>query len=198
MEKPNLPAARQFADEVRALYAQGLQEDALWQRIKDAMRPFLADPGLKASTQNWPATIEGSPTIKNLFFYEDPDYGFTFQATVRKPNLITSVHDHGEVWTLYGLIDGHETMYRYERTDNGDKDTGPATLKLLGTDKLGPGDVDAVPPGKIHQEHAGPTRSYAFIVRGQRSGTFKQHWYEPESGKVTVNDGPTLIPFALD
>ena len=58
MEKPNLPAARHFADEVCALYAQGLQEDALWQRIKDAMRPFLADPGLKASTRNWPATIE--------------------------------------------------------------------------------------------------------------------------------------------
>ena len=40
MEKPNLPAARHFADEVRALYAQGLQDDALWQRIKDAMRPI--------------------------------------------------------------------------------------------------------------------------------------------------------------
>lgn len=198
MEKLGLPAARRFADDVRALYAQGLHEDTLWQRIKEAMRPFLADPGLKASTRNWPATIEGSPTIKNLFFYEDPDYGFTFQATVRKPNLITSVHDHGEVWTLYGLIEGHETMYRYQRTDGGDKDTGPATLKLLGTDRLGPGDIDVVPPGKIHQEHAGPMQSYAFIVRGRRSGTFKQHQYEPDSGKVIVTDGPTLIPFALN
>ena len=116
---------------------------------------------------------------------------------MRKLNLITSVHDHGEVWTLYELIDGHETMYRYghRRRRQGH---GPADLKLLGTDKLGPGDVDAVPPGKIHQEHAGPTQSYAFIVCGQRSGTFKQHWYGPESGKVTVNDGPTLIPFVLD
>lgn len=52
--------------------------------------------GSQGETRNWPATIEGSPTVKNLFFYEDPDYGFTFQATVRKLNLITSVHDHGE------------------------------------------------------------------------------------------------------
>lgn len=51
MEKPGLPAARQFADEVRALYAQGLHEETLWQRIKEAMRPLLADPGLKASTR---------------------------------------------------------------------------------------------------------------------------------------------------
>ena len=71
-------------------------------------------------------------------------------------------------------------------------------MKLLGSDKLGPGDVDVVPPGRIHQEHAGPMQSYAFIVRGRRSGTFKQHSYEPDSGKVIVTDGPTLIPFALN
>jgi predicted metal-dependent enzyme (double-stranded beta helix superfamily) len=196
MDKPHLPAAQRFIDEVRAVYAEKPDEASLWQRISDAMKPFLADPELKTSTRKWPLTIDGS-TVKNLFFYEDPDYGFTFQATVRKPDLITSVHDHGDVWTLYGLIEGEETMYRYERTDGGGKDTGPATLELVATDRLGPGDIDVVPPGKIHQEHAGPVPSYAFIVRGQRSGTFKQHWYEPESGNVIVTDGPTLIPFAL-
>ena len=42
------------------------------------------------------------------------------------------VHDHGDVWTLYGLIEGHETMYRYARTDGGPADEGPATLEFLG------------------------------------------------------------------
>lgn len=198
MNKPGLPAARRFVDDVRALYAQDLEETELWRRIREAMKPLLADPGLKASAKNWPATIEGAPTIKNLFFYEDPDYGFTFQATVRRPNLVTNVHDHGDVWTLYGLIEGHETMYRYERTDGGDRDIGPATLRLVARDPLGPGDIDSVPPGHIHQEHAGPTQSIAFIVRAQRSGTFKQHWYEPDTGNVIVTDGPALIPFALN
>ena len=46
-------------------------------------------------------------------------YSFVFNATVRKPNVVTNVHDHGNVWTLYGLIEGRETMYRYERTDGG-------------------------------------------------------------------------------
>ena len=38
MEKPTLPAARQLADDVRALYAQGLEETELWQEIASAMR----------------------------------------------------------------------------------------------------------------------------------------------------------------
>ena len=200
MQRPMLAAAETFVAALRRLYEDGVPELERWERCRELLKELITDPEIKAHAQAWPVTGFNPKTdkVSNLLFYEDPDYGFTFQATVRKPNLITSVHDHGEVWTLYGLIEGHETMYRYERIDGGNKDTGPATLKLLGTDKLGPGDVDVVPPGKIHQEHAGPMQSYAFIVRGQRSGTFKQHWYELDSGKVIVTDGPTLIPFALN
>lgn len=103
MEKPTLPAARLFADEIGALYAKGLEETALWQQIASAMRKLLADPTLKQRAQSWPMTVEGAPTVRNLLFYEDPDYGFVFNATVRKPNVISNVHDHGDVWTLYGL-----------------------------------------------------------------------------------------------
>jgi hypothetical protein len=47
MEKPTLPAARQLADDIRALYAQGLDEKELWHAIASAMRKLLADPALK-------------------------------------------------------------------------------------------------------------------------------------------------------
>ena len=117
MEKPTLPAARQLADDIRALYAKGLEENELWRQIEVAMRKLLADPALKERAQAWPATVESAPTVRNLLFYEDPDYGFVFNATVRKPHVITNVHDHGNVWTLYGMIEGRETMYRYERKD---------------------------------------------------------------------------------
>jgi predicted metal-dependent enzyme (double-stranded beta helix superfamily) len=197
MAKPSLPAAKTFIDRIRALYAEGLAGAALWAQIEQAMRPLLADAGLKARAQDWPATIEGSPTVKNLLFYEDPDYGFAFNATVRQPNLVTNIHDHGNVWTLYGLIEGRETMYRYERTDGGPADTGPATLAMVGRSEIGPGDIDVVPPGKIHQEHAGPVRSIAFIVRAKRPGTFPQHNYDLTSGKVSMNNGPVQIPFEL-
>lgn len=135
--------------------------------------------------------------MRNLLFYEDPDYGFVFNATVRQPHVITNVHDHGDVWTLYGLIEGHETMLRYERTDGGAKDQGPATLRFLGRTSIGAGDVDIVPPGGIHQEHAGPERSISFIIRARRPGTFQQRYYDPDTGAVTVNYGPQQMPMAL-
>jgi predicted metal-dependent enzyme (double-stranded beta helix superfamily) len=197
MATPGLPAAKRLIDQMRALYAEGLEGAELWARIEQAMRPLLADPALKTHARNWPATIEASPTVKNLLFYEDPDYGFAFNATVRQPNLITNVHDHGNVWTLYGLIEGRETMYRYERTDGGPPDSGPATLERVGCNEIGPGDIDVVPPGKIHQEHAGPVRSIAFIVRARRPGTFPQHYYDPETGAVAVTNGPVQIPYDL-
>lgn len=197
MKTPALPAARRFLDQVRTLYAEDLDEAALWSRIEDAMRPLLADPDLKARAGDWPQTVESAPAVGNLLFYEDPDYGFVFNATVRKPHVVTSVHDHGDVWTLYGLIEGHETMYRYRRTDDGPADSGPATLESLGRRTIGPGDIDAVPPGAIHQEHAGPTQSVAFIVRAKRPGTFPQHQYDPETGAVEVTNGPVQIPHEL-
>ena len=197
MKAPTLRAARQFLDEVRALYAQDLEATALWSRIQDAMGALLADPGLKASTSDWPSTVESAPTVGNLLFYEDPDYGFVFNATVRQPHVVSIVHDHGAVWTLYGLIKGQETMYRYERTDGGPSDRGPATLELVGRTDIGPGDIDAVSPGSIHQEHAGSEQSVAFIVRAKRPGTFPQHHYDPDTGDVKINHGPRLIPHEL-
>ena len=188
--KPTLPAASRLVDEIRALFAEGLPEAQLWSRIEQAMRRLLADPALKERAQGWPATVESAPTVRNLLFYEDPDYGFVFNATVRQPNVVTSVHDHGAVWTLYGLIEGRETMYRYERTDGGPPDSGPATLEMVGRHSIGPGDIDIVAPGKIHQEHAGPERSISFIVRARRPGTFPQHNYDPATGAVTVTHGP--------
>jgi predicted metal-dependent enzyme (double-stranded beta helix superfamily) len=108
MTMPTLPAAARFVSEVRAIYAAEVDESRRWSRICDAMRSLLVDPGLKASVKTWPTTVEGQPTVGNLLFYKDPDYGFVLNATVRKPNLVTTVHDHGDVWTLYGLIEGHE------------------------------------------------------------------------------------------
>ena len=197
MNKPLLPSGRKFVDEVRKLYSQNLDEKFMWTKIKENMIPLLRDPELKESSQNWPLTVEDVPKVKNLLFYEDPDYGFVLNATVRKANSVTSVHDHGDIWTLYGLISGHETMYRYERTDNGRRDEGPATLKQVSCHKIGPGDVDAVPPGKIHQEHGGAENSMAFIIRAQKAGTFKQRTYNVETGAVNMNNGPTLIPYEL-
>lgn len=197
MEEPTLPAARSLIGEIRALYAKRFEATELWQEIELAMRKLLADPALKARAQEWPATVESAPTVRNLLFYEDRDYGFVFNATVRQPNVISNVHDHGDVWTLYGLIEGQETILRYERVDEATTDAQAAKLKLVGRKMLGAGDIDVVPPGKIHQEHAGPGRSIAFIIRAKRPGTFKQHYYDPDTSEVSVTNGPEQVEHGL-
>jgi predicted metal-dependent enzyme (double-stranded beta helix superfamily) len=199
LSKPQLRAASRFVDTIRGLYQSEPDLGIRWTAIREAMIPLLTDPGLKESSKRWPLTVaDAAGGVRNLLFYEDPDYGFVFNATVRKANSVTSIHDHGDIWTLYGLIDGHETMHRFERTDSGHPDKGPAALKETGSQKLGPGDVDAVAPRGIHQEHGGPANSMAFIVRAQKAGTFKQRNFNPETGEIRLNNGPTLIEFALD
>jgi hypothetical protein len=84
-------------------------------------------------------------------------------------------------------------MYRYECTDGGPADIGRTTLELVSRHSIGPGDIDVVPPGKIHQEHAGPDHSIAFIVRARRPGTYPQHYYNPDTGAVAVNNEPQQI-----
>ena len=197
MEKLTIPAAENFADEIRALYAEGSGETELWQQIASAMRKLLADPVLKQCAQSWPMTVESAPTVRNLLLYEDRDYGFVFNATVRKPNVVSNVHDHGDVWTLYGLIEGRETMYHYEHTDSGSSNAGPSKLKIISQHSIAAGDIDIVPPGKIHQERAGLHRSIAFIVRARRPGTFLQRQYDPATGAVSVNNGPQQVVHPL-
>jgi predicted metal-dependent enzyme (double-stranded beta helix superfamily) len=193
LESPSLPAARQFVEETRALYASARDEDELWRGIAVSMQRLLADSDLKRAAQSWPLTVGGQSTAHNLLFYEDPDYGFVFNATVREANSISNIHDHGEVWTLYGLIDGHETMYRYAPADTVSAEGGPAKLQNVGQRSIGPGDIDIVPPGAIHREHGGPARSIAFIVRARRPGTFQQRQYDMATGTASVTSGPLQI-----
>ncbi len=191
VRKLSLPAARELAEQIRSLYARGLQEAELWQRIAGAMRKMLMDPALRQAAQRWPGTVAGT-SVGNLLLYEDPDHGFVFNATVREPNCIGSVHDHGPTWTLYGLIEGRETMCRYERVDEA-SGSPRARLDLVDRRVIGPCDIDIVPPESIHQELAGEDRSIAFIVRARRPGTFPQHRYDLATGAVSITRGPQQI-----
>ncbi|MDA1325322.1 MAG: hypothetical protein O3C34_11290 [Proteobacteria bacterium] len=189
--------ARQFVDQVRALFADGLEESVLWGRIGEELRTLLAAPELRAHTGTWPDTKVGNGPPSNLLFYEDPDYGFVMNALVKSPGSVTFVHDHGLSWTLYGVLAGGEHIERYTRTDDNPVDTGPAELKHVDAFDVSPGFVDVVPPWQIHQEMNGADRTIGFIVRSRRSGTFPQYRYNRESGEIMKSGGPTQIPFAL-
>lgn len=189
--------AQRFVDAVRGLFADGLAEEDLWTQVAVELRILLDDPALKAHTANWPDTKKGGGPPSNLLFYEDPDYGFVLNALVKAPGAVTNVHDHGKSWTLYGVLEGGEHIERYRRVDDNPTDIGPATLDPDGSFDVTPGYIDVVPPWQIHQEINGDHRTIGFIVRSQRSGTFRQFRYQPDTGGVTEYNGPTQIPFEL-
>ena len=192
-----IPAAETFVSQVRDLFSQGLEEREIWTRACDYLRDLLADEELKSHAQTWPdsLSVEGKPG--NLLFYEDPDYGFVLNALIKAPNLKTSVHDHGRSWTLYGVLEGGESVTRFTRTDGGPQVPDAATLEEDGTHDVVPGYIDFVPPWEIHQETNTDQRTIGFIVRSQRSGTFVQNRFDPDNRKAEQYDGPVQMPYRL-
>jgi predicted metal-dependent enzyme (double-stranded beta helix superfamily) len=152
------------------------------------------DPALKAHSADWPST-EGR---KNLLFYVDPDHHFVINGVVRVPGRTGSIHDHADAWVLYGVLDGTESLERFDRVDDGSR-PGYAEVKLNSVTTGSQGKVDLVPPRAIHAEQGGPTRSVAVIVRSQKlgAGTVLQHRYDREANTVVEQYGPTQIPYEL-
>ena len=75
-------------------------------------------------------------------------------------------------------------------------ENGARRLEETTTIECGPGDVDIVPPHEIHSEYAGDSRTVAFIVRSQRTGSFVQKGYENSVDGEPIS-GPNQIPYRL-
>ena len=193
-----LPAAVKFVSQVRALFEKGLAEADIWSTACEYLRELLDDDDLKKNADTWPdsLSVEGKPG--NLLFYEDPDYGFVLNALIKAPGLKTSVHDHGESWTLYGVLEGGEKVVRFDRIDDGPQVPQTAQVREAGSHDVVPGYIDFVPPWEIHQENNNEQRTIGFIVRSQRSGTFVQNRFDLETGAVSQYDGPVQIPYELN
>ena len=189
-----LPAFERFIAEVRATWASESDMGRRMAKTKPLLERLVSDPTLRAASQSWPST-EGH---KNLLLHTDPDYGFVVNAVVRTPHRKGSVHDHSQAWVLYGLLDGSESLERFERIDDGSR-PDYAELRLSSVTTGTQGKVDLVPPHAIHAEQGGPTRSVAIIVRSQRlgEGTVLQHVYDPKVQTVVEQYGPTQIPYEV-
>lgn len=186
-----------FVDAIRGHFAGGKEGADLWQSVSEDLKSLLANPSLIQQSKSWPDTKQGDGPPSNLLFYEDPDHGFVLNALVKGPKSVTNVHDHGPSWTLYGVLDGGEHIQRFSRVDDNPADSGPAELNPNGEFDVTPGYIDVVPPWEIHQETNGDHRTIGFIVRSQKSGTFKQFRYNIKNGHIATYKGPTQIPFNL-
>jgi predicted metal-dependent enzyme (double-stranded beta helix superfamily) len=194
MSSAQLPVFEKFIGDLRAIWTGYPDNQSRMERAKPLLERFVMEPTLKAHSANWPST-EGH---KNLLLYVDPDLGFVVNAVVRVPGRKGSVHDHADCWVLYGLVDGTESLERYDRLDDGSK-PGYAEIKLSSVTTGTQGKVDLVPPRNIHAEQGGPTRSVAIIVRSQKlgQGTVLQGRYDPKTNARTEGYGPTQVPYDL-
>jgi predicted metal-dependent enzyme (double-stranded beta helix superfamily) len=194
MSSARLPVVQKFIDDLRVVWAAESEDRRRMERAKPLLEKLVMEPSLKAHSAEWPCT-DG---YKNLLLYVDPDHAFVVNAVVRMPGRTGSVHDHADAWVLYGMLDGSESLERYDRVDDGSR-AGYAEVKLASVTTGSQGQVDLVPPHAIHAEQGGPTRSVAMIVRSQKlgQGTVLQHTYDPKQNSVIERYGPTQIPYEL-
>jgi predicted metal-dependent enzyme (double-stranded beta helix superfamily) len=188
-----LPVFERFIDDVRAVWDAESDTEARMHKTQPLLERLVSDTELRTRSKDWPST-EGR---KNLLLYTDPDYGFVVNAVVREPGRTGSAHDHAQAWVLYGLLDGTESLERFDRLDDKSK-PGYAEIKRTSVTTGGPGKVDLVAPYDIHAEQGGPGRSVAVILRSERLvGRVLQHGYDMEKKTVIERSGPTQVPFEL-
>ncbi len=197
-------AAKRFIADIRQLHTDEPDVDRRWEKMGSLLSELLADPSVKAQSEQWPDCDQGGLTppagaqrAQNLLLYEDPDHGFVINGLVKAPGTRTSIHDHAHNWTLYGVLDGRETIERYERLDDGSK-PDYAEVRKTENAEVGPGKIDLVRPWQIHAEQSGEDRTVAIIVRAEKPGSFLQGRYDPETCKYWQGYGPTQIPFEFE
>lgn len=194
MANAGLPIFEDFVAQLRAIWQAEGDNQRRMEKARPLLERLVKDQGLKAHSARWPST-EG---FKNLLLHVDPQHHFAINAVVRAPGRVGGVHDHADAWVLYGVLDGTESLERYERIDDGNR-PGYAELRLASVTTGTQGKVDLVPPHAIHAEQGGPSRSVAIIVRSQRlgEGTVLQRAYDPKAKTVIERFGPTQVPYAL-
>jgi predicted metal-dependent enzyme (double-stranded beta helix superfamily) len=189
-----LPSFAKFIDDVRTIWAELPDDESRMKRAHELMEAnLLPDPALLDHSKNWPST-EGR---KNLLFYTDPDYGFVINGVVREPGRSGSAHDHADAWVLYGLLDGVETLERFDLTEDRRKE-GYAKIALSSANQGKAGKADLVGPYDIHAEQGSDIRSVAVILRSRiLVGKVLQGRYDRDTNKYSKGSGPQQIPYDL-
>jgi len=191
-------ALDRFVTRARALFAREPDPEKRWTSLDPILAELLADPAVIAASKKWPDCRIVDKRIENLLFYEDPDYKFVINGLVLNDDAAGAgrIHDHGHIYTLYGLLDGHQRIERYERLDDGSK-ADYARIRKTSDSACGPGEIDLVRPFEIHAEDTLGERAVAVIIRSERSGGFMQGRYKPDTNGYWQGLGPrqTVRPF---
>ena len=148
-----MQSAQRFIDDVRAVHHWSGPPSALAGH-RAAAAPAAPGAGAAHRCLEWPVCHDRTNRrYTNLLFYEDPEFGFVVNGLVKDESSNTAVHDHGDSWVLYGLLEGEEVVTCFERVDDGTI-AGRAQLAQTAELRLTAGDVDVVPPRRAHKERA--------------------------------------------
>ena len=189
-------ALDRFVRETRELFAKEADPEKRWPALKPILAKLLSDPEVMAASKQWPDCVPAEGRAENLLFYEDPDYGFAINGLTKgqaRQNAQTRIHDHAHIYTLYGVLDGHERIERYERVDDRSK-PDYAEIRKERDDFVGPGEIDLVLPYEVHCEVTAGERTVAVIIRSQKGGSFNQGRYDPETNRYWESLGPRQTP----
>ena len=190
-------ALDRFITKTRDLFAEEQDLDKRWAELTPILAELLSDPEVQEASTHWPDCVAKDGRAENLLFYEDPDYGFAINGLTkgggRQAGERTRVHDHGHIYTLYGVLDGHERVERYERIDDRSR---PEYAEIRKADDVlvGPGEIDLVKPYEVHAEVTVGERTVAVIVRSQKAGEFNQGRYNTETYEYFESVGPRQTP----
>jgi len=191
MEK-QVPAFQTFIDALKIIWASNADDQTRMTKAKPLLEALTQTCDLFEHSKGWPNTIG-----QNLLLYEDSEAGFVINAVVRPPGYKGGVHDHAHAWVLYGVLDGKESLERFERLDDGST-PGHAIIRMISSTEGSRGTVDIVPPFNIHAEQGGEGRSVAMIIRSQRLvGRVLQNGFNLTTNTVVQRSGPEQVPFSI-
>ena len=195
-------ALDRFVQATRDLFSEEPDEEKRWLALAPVLKEFLADPDTQNAATRWPAN-EFDDRAENLLFYEDPDYGFVINALKRevkaKPMVNPEhptwrgIHDHAHIYTLYGVLVGHEMIERYKPVEDEPRTSDHVKIEQTGDFRVQPGDVDLVRPFEIHHERSLGERTVALIIRSEKTGDFLQGRYDAETGDYWQGYGPRNV-----
>ena len=200
-------AVERFIARTRELCAREPDADKRWEALPPILTDLLADPAVREACHHWPVPSSvpaqtGERSGGNLLFYEDPDYGFVINGQIheagRQVGEPRQAHDHGQNYTAYGVVEGHERIVLFERIDDGSR-PDYAEVRKTHDYIAGPGDIHLAKPGDIHVEVYTGERTAAIIVRSMRDGgpNNLHGRYDLQAGAYYESPGPRQIPAEL-